>query len=212
MLVSIVRNAAIAAVGVTVLMIFLRDNVALFGETTPQVSAPATQPDDIRREEQVRRDHMEESPPADTQEIIETAQSIAPPEEPAEPQYEDSGEEMTIPPGPHGHYFVDAEVNGASVPFMIDTGASVVALSPDVLPSMDINIDDLDFTLRMSTANGTAMAAPLMLERVQVGGLIMSNVQAVVMDKPMGQSLLGMSFLSRLNGYQVERGMLILKY
>ena len=52
----------------------------------------------------------------------------------------DTGQEMIIPAGSHGHHFVDAEINGATVPFIVDTGASVVALSPDILPSLGIGL------------------------------------------------------------------------
>lgn len=113
---------------------------------------------------------------------------------------------------PDGHYYVDAEVNGAPIHFMVDTGASYVTLSPTDARSAGLDLSDRDFGERASTANGIARIAPVTLREIDVQQISITNVAAAVVEVPMPTSLLGMSFLSRLDGYEVRNGDLILRW
>ncbi|HUC66430.1 MAG TPA: TIGR02281 family clan AA aspartic protease [Stellaceae bacterium] len=111
-----------------------------------------------------------------------------------------------------GHFYLDAEVNGTPVHFLVDTGATVVALSPQDARAIGLGPGDLNFSVAMSTANGTARAAPLRLRSLRLGQLEVEDVPAVVMEQPMGVSLLGLSFLNRLEGYSIRDGRLTLDW
>jgi aspartyl protease family protein len=113
--------------------------------------------------------------------------------------------------GPNGHFILAAEVNGAPVRFLVDTGASLVTLTPDDARAAGFTPRDLDYTQRASTANGVVRAAPVLLREVRIDGFSLDNVRAVVEDH-VPQSLLGMSFLDRLKSFAVREGSLILKW
>lgn len=99
------------------------------------------------------------------------------------------------------HFHVDAVVNGKSVSFLVDTGASLVALDRGTAESLGIDVASLGFTTRVMTANGPARAAPVKLAYVKIGDIVRENVQAAVMDSDDGLSLLGMSFLGTLSSF-----------
>jgi clan AA aspartic protease (TIGR02281 family) len=111
-----------------------------------------------------------------------------------------------------GHFYLDAEVNGTPVHFLVDTGATLVSLSPQDARAIGLAPDELNFSAVMSTANGTARAAPLRLRSLRLGQLEVEDVPAVVMEQPMGVSLLGLSFLNRLDGYSIRDGRLTLDW
>jgi aspartyl protease family protein len=111
-----------------------------------------------------------------------------------------------------GHYFVDAAVNGTTIRFLVDTGATVVALSPDDARAAGIADGLLRFSEVIGTANGQSRAAPATLRTVRLDQLEMLEVPAVVMEHPMPVSLLGMSFLSRLRGYSIRDGLLTMEW
>ena len=111
----------------------------------------------------------------------------------------------------HGHFYVDAAVNGAPVRFLVDTGASLVSLTP-----ADARAAGLGFgggeKLTLSTAHGAAQATRTSLRRLRLDQLELEDVPAVVMDDSLPVSLLGMSFLSRLAGYSIRDGILTLEW
>jgi aspartyl protease family protein len=112
----------------------------------------------------------------------------------------------------NGHYMTTATINGSSIPVMVDTGASTVALSFEDARRAGIRSSDLDFRMPVSTANGTAQAAPVVIRRITIGGITVEDVAAMVLPEgALSGSLLGMSFLSRLDGYEVRQGTLILR-
>ena len=111
-----------------------------------------------------------------------------------------------------GHYYVDAYVNGAPVHFLVDTGATLLSLTPRDAQAAGFSGNALRYTLRFDTANGTALGAPISLRAVRVGQLELEDVQGVVMEQPTSVSLLGMSFLSRLQGYGIRDGVLTLEW
>jgi aspartyl protease family protein len=100
------------------------------------------------------------------------------------------------------HFHVDAVVNGKSVSFLVDTGASLVALDRGTAEGVGIDVASLGFTTRVMTANGPARAAPVKLAYIKIGDIVRENVQAAVMDSDGdGLSLLGMSFLGTLSSF-----------
>jgi aspartyl protease family protein len=107
---------------------------------------------------------------------------------------------VAIAKGQNGHFSVDAAVDGRRVGFLVDTGASVIVLREGDAARLGIHPAQREYTARMSTANGVIAAAPIELNRVEVGDLMVRNVAAVVLpDGALAQNLLGMSFLSRVH-------------
>ena len=107
--------------------------------------------------------------------------------------------------GPLGHVVLTASVNGASVRFLVDTGASAVALSSADARAAGINPDALVYNRTTTTANGVVRVAPLLLREIRIQQLSVENVPAVV-DPNLTGSLLGMSFLNRLQSFQMREG------
>lgn len=112
----------------------------------------------------------------------------------------------------HGHYFARAEINGRPVDVLIDSGASLVALAYDDARRAGVNVRPSDFTQRVSTANGFARVAPVVLDRVSIGDVMVRNVAAAVSEPgALETSLLGMSFLGRLQRVDMRSGTLVLQ-
>ena len=112
---------------------------------------------------------------------------------------------------PDGHFFVDARVDGQEVRFLVDTGASVVALSPADANRIGLDRARLNFSRRLQTAGGIVRAAPVRIRMLELGDIRLTNVRAVVNEEFMPHSLLGVSALDRLGGYEVRDGTLTLK-
>lgn len=111
----------------------------------------------------------------------------------------------------HGHFVAEALVNGIPVRFLVDTGASDVVLSPADADRLGFDASRLSFTRTYRTANGTVRGAPVRLQEVAIGPIVLRDVAASVNGAAMDRSLLGMSFLSRLGGYDVSRDTLTLR-
>ncbi|GAB3380928.1 retropepsin-like aspartic protease family protein [Azotobacter armeniacus] len=113
--------------------------------------------------------------------------------------------------GEGGHYWVAGSIGGQSVQFLVDTGATTVALSESQARRLGIDYRVGGRPVRVSTANGTAQGWQVKLNRVKVGTLEVLGVEAVVLqgDSP-STALLGMSFLSRVR-WRDEQGMLMLE-
>ena len=112
---------------------------------------------------------------------------------------------------PRGHFWVDAVVNGASVRFMVDTGATNVALSLKDAEAAGLGHSSLAFTMRTSTANGVARAAPVQLREIRIGQFAVDNVPAIVGEN-LDISLLGMTFLRKLQSYEIRDGVLTMNW
>lgn len=113
--------------------------------------------------------------------------------------------------GAHG-FQVEGRINGASARFIFDTGASVVVLTPETARAAGIDVASLSYSATVSTANGRTNAAPVVLDRLAIGDITETRVEALV-ARPgaLFENLLGMSFLSRLDSYQVTGQRLILR-
>jgi aspartyl protease family protein len=113
--------------------------------------------------------------------------------------------------GSHGHFETPAEINGRRIEVLVDTGASLIALTYEDAERAGIYVKDSDFTQRTQTANGIARAAPIMLDRVTIGDITVRNVQASVAERGrLHMTLLGMTFLSRLSRTEMRGGTLVL--
>ncbi len=131
---------------------------------------------------------------------------------PGRPQISASGGDVTIRRDASGHFAVDGFVDNAPVRFLVDTGASRVALPVSVARRAGIDTDALSFTLSVSTANGQTMMAGTRLPSVTIGGITVPEVQAFVApDAALDGALLGMTFLDRLPGYSVSGNSLVLQ-
>jgi aspartyl protease family protein len=111
-----------------------------------------------------------------------------------------------------GHFAATATVNGKPISMVIDTGASTIVLRPEDAAKAGIDVDDLNYTVPVDTANGGTMAARVGLHKVAIGPLDRRNVEALVAQPgTLTQSLLGMSFLSRLRSYEFTGNFLSLR-
>ena len=119
---------------------------------------------------------------------------------------------VTVPADRSGHFLVEPSVNGQRLRMIVDTGASVVALSYEDAASAGFRPAPGDFTVTVSTANGVAQAAPVRIDEIQIGDITVRGVQAMV-AKPgaLNVSLLGMTFLKRLGGFEIAQGRLTLR-
>jgi aspartyl protease family protein len=96
--------------------------------------------------------------------------------------------------------------------FMLDTGATVVALRARDAAVLGIHPSARDFTVEVKTANGSTRAAPVQLGLVEINGLSVRNVAALVSpDEALSENLLGLSFLSRLRRFEFSNGRLVLE-
>lgn len=119
---------------------------------------------------------------------------------------------VEIARGNTGDFPVSVQVNGARVPMVLDTGASTVVLTREDAKAAGLPLEVLAYTVNIDTANGRTRAAPVTLDRVAVGGLVERSVQALIAQP--GQlkvSLLGMSFLNRLQSWEVRGDRLMLR-
>lgn len=120
--------------------------------------------------------------------------------------------EAVIERGPHGHFLLDAQVDGQPITFLVDTGASHVVLAPADAERLGLTLATLDYRQPFMSANGVVNAAPVRLRELRVGQFSLFDLDAYVNQGPLDISLLGMSFLERLHGYEVERGRLVLRW
>jgi aspartyl protease family protein len=111
-----------------------------------------------------------------------------------------------------GDFAISAQINGARIAMVLDTGASSVVLTPDDAKAAGLPLQVLDYTVSIDTANGRTHAAPVTLDRVAIGGLEERSVEALVVQPgQLKTSLLGMSFLNRLQSWQVSGDRLLLR-
>jgi len=125
-------------------------------------------------------------------------------------QVTDAGE-VVLTRDQSGHFRVVGSVNGTPVNFLVDTGASDVALSAADAKRVGFDPATLSYTRPYSTANGVVHAAPVTLGDISIGPITKTDVPASVSRAGLSHSLLGESFLSQLSGYSVQGDKLILK-
>jgi aspartyl protease family protein len=141
---------------------------------------------------------------------LPAAMAARPVEQPA-PTPADS-RSVIVPRDAHGHFQIDGRVDGRRLTFMVDTGASVVALTANDAASLGIHPAERDFTVLVKTANGTVRAVPVELNMVEIADLTVHNVAAMVLPEgALSDNLLGLSFLSRLRRFEYSQGKLVLE-
>lgn len=107
--------------------------------------------------------------------------------------------------GRNGHFVTRAYINDTEVTALIDTGASVVAIPYEDAERLGLNPAFLNFNLKVWTANGRTIAAETTLREIDIDGVVVRNVRAVVLPEGnLRHVLIGMSFLSRLQRFEIN--------
>jgi aspartyl protease family protein len=111
-----------------------------------------------------------------------------------------------------GNFPVVAQVNGAHVTMLLDTGASSIVLTQEAAKAAGLPLEVLSYTVNVDTANGRARAAPVTLDSVAVGNIVERQVPALIAQPgQLRTNLLGMSFLNRLEGWEVRGDKLMMR-
>jgi aspartyl protease family protein len=111
-----------------------------------------------------------------------------------------------------GHYVAEFRMNGRPVKALVDTGASMVAINKSTARRLGINVSPADFIHEVNTANGKTKVAAAMIREIEIGRVRVRDVEAAILDdRALEGTLLGMTFLKRLESFSVTDGDLILK-
>lgn len=110
-----------------------------------------------------------------------------------------------------GQYWMAGRVNNGMINFLVDTGASSIALTPEDARRAGINLDTLEYNIAISTAGGQNVAAAVNLKTVSIGPITLRNVRAIVIPEGLHTSLLGMTFLGQLQKVEATPHALILR-
>lgn len=121
-----------------------------------------------------------------------------------------AGGRIEVPAAADGHFYLMAEVNGAPVRFVVDTGATHVVLTRADAARAGIDPDGLAYLGQARTANGIVRTAQVRLDSLSLGPVAMTDLRAVVNDGEMDVSLLGMSLLNRFEAVELRRDRLVL--
>jgi aspartyl protease family protein len=123
-----------------------------------------------------------------------------------------AGRSVSIPRDARGHFQTDARIDGQRIDFMVDTGASVVALNERSAARFGLRPSRSDYNATVATANGSLKAARARIPMMDVGGLVVRDVEAMVLpDEALSENLLGLSFLSKLRRFEYANGRLVLE-
>ncbi|ADL00387.1 conserved hypothetical protein [Brevundimonas subvibrioides ATCC 15264] len=115
-----------------------------------------------------------------------------------------TGQPAQIAKSADGHFWAEADIDGRAIRVLVDTGASVVALTRDDALRLGLRLTPADFNRTVETASGPAKAAAIQLDHVAVAGARVERVQALVVEKGLPHSLLGMSYLGRLSAFEAR--------
>lgn len=119
---------------------------------------------------------------------------------------------LSIPRDSRGHFQTEGRIDGQRIDFMVDTGASVVALNEKSAARFGFRPSRSDYKATVTTANGTIKAARTRIAMLDVGGLVVRDVDAMVLpDEALSENLLGLSFLSKLKRFAYANGTLVLE-
>ena len=122
-----------------------------------------------------------------------------------------SGETAIVAKAADGHFWAQGMVNGVPIRFLVDTGASVVSLTPQDAQRLGVEIGGLTYDLPVRLAGGDGLAARVRLDSVSVGGVQEPGVEALVVGRGLPASLLGMSYLGRLSRFEATPDALVLR-
>jgi len=119
---------------------------------------------------------------------------------------------VEIARGRGGEFSITTQINGARVPMVLDTGASAVVLTQDAAKAAGLPLEILSYDVSVDTANGRTRAAAVTLDRIGIGDIVERAVPALIAQPgQLRTSLLGMSFLNRLQGWEVRGEKLIMR-
>jgi len=119
---------------------------------------------------------------------------------------------LSIPRDGRGHFATEGRIDGQRIAFMVDTGASVIALNESSAARFGLRPAPGDYRASVNTANGSVKAAPTRLAMVDIGGLVVRDVDAMVLpDEALSENLLGLSFLSKLKRFEYANGKMVLE-
>ena len=119
---------------------------------------------------------------------------------------------LSIPRDARGHFQTDGRIDGQRINFMVDTGASLVALNEKSAARFGLRPSRSDYNATVTTANGTVKAARTRLAMVELDGVVVRDVDAMVLpDEALSENLLGLSFLSKLKRFEYANGRLVLE-
>jgi aspartyl protease family protein len=119
---------------------------------------------------------------------------------------------LSIARDARGHFQTEGRIDGQRIDFMVDTGASVVALNEKSAARFGLRPSRGDYNATVTTANGTIKAARTRLAMVELGGLVVRDVEAMVLpDEALSENLLGLSFLSKLRRFEYANGKMVLE-
>jgi aspartyl protease family protein len=131
---------------------------------------------------------------------------------PAVPAVQAALRGLSIPRDGRGHFLTEGRIDGQRIGFMVDTGASVVALNESSAARFGLRPSPNEYNAAVTTANGTVKAARTRLAMLDVGGLIVRDVEAMVLpDEALSENLLGLSFLSKLKRFEYANGQMVLE-
>jgi aspartyl protease family protein len=123
-----------------------------------------------------------------------------------------SGRSLSISRDSRGHFQTEGRIDGQRIGFMVDTGASVIALNETSAARFGLRPSRGEYNASVTTANGTIKAARTRLAMVELGGLIVRDVEAMVLpDEALSENLLGLSFLSKLKRFEYANGKMVLE-
>ena len=119
---------------------------------------------------------------------------------------------LSIPRDFRGHFLTEGRIEGQRIGFMVDTGASVVALNETSAARFGLRPSRGDYSATVTTANGTIKAARTRIAMVEIGELVVRDVDAMVLpDAALSENLLGLSFLSKLKRFEYANGQMVLE-
>ena len=119
---------------------------------------------------------------------------------------------LSSPRDVRGHFQTDGRIDGQRINFMVDTGASLVALNEKSAARFGLRPSRSDYNATVTTANGTIKAARTRLAMIELGGLVVRDVDALVLpDEALSENLLGLSFLSKLKRFEYANGKMVLE-
>ncbi|MEH2539595.1 aspartyl protease family protein [Bradyrhizobium sp. AZCC 1577] len=138
--------------------------------------------------------------------------STSPQKAPVQTVAQASSRSLDIPRDARGHFQADGRIDGQRINFMVDTGASLVALNEKSAARFGLRPSRSDYNATVTTANGTIKAARTRLAMIELGGLVVRDVDAVVLpDEALSENLLGLSFLSKLKRFEYANGKMVLE-
>lgn len=121
-----------------------------------------------------------------------------------------AGDTTRIPLSPDGHFWINAQVNGEPRRFLVDTGATLTAISSNTALSAGIEPGPMDGSLILQTANGAVAAQTAVIDELRFGNIVARDLDAVITPGMGETNVIGMNLLSRLAGWRVEGRTLIL--